>query len=181
MLVTQALCCWVEMISWPDQPLLSYCVMMNPVYEVSSTNLFRIRANPSDCDEYQSVTCSKRYSKCSAAWQVVCVCVAGGYKDALLHKSFYETTMIKSTTRQAARIICDDPFSTCHGVLWSAELFPQFVHIIRVDLLVQSAAKPLRLGMVQHWCHRVRYIDDPTRLCSNHKQEAIRRLQDQVL
>lgn len=46
-----------------------------------------------------------------------CVCVAGGYKDALLHKSFYETTMIKSTTRQAARIICDDPFSTCHGVL----------------------------------------------------------------
>lgn len=42
---------------------------------------------------------------------------AGGCKDALLLKSFYETTMIKSTTRQAARMICDDPFSTCHGVL----------------------------------------------------------------
>jgi len=71
--------------------------------------------------------------------------------------------------------------STCHGVLRGAELFSQFVHIVRVNLLIQSAAKPLWLGMVQHRCHRVRHVNDPASLRSNHKQESVRCLQDQVL
>lgn len=71
--------------------------------------------------------------------------------------------------------------STCHGVFWSTELLPQLVHIVRVDLFIQSAAKPLGLGMVQHRRHWVRHVYHPPCLRGNHKQEAVRCLQNQML
>lgn len=70
---------------------------------------------------------------------------------------------------------------TCHGVLRCAQLLPQFVHVVRVDLLIQGAAKPLGLGLVQNRGHRVRHINHPSCFCRHHEQEAVRRLQDEVL
>lgn len=72
-------------------------------------------------------------------------------------------------------------FSTCHGVFRGAELFPQLVHIIWMNLLVEGAAEPLRLRMVEDGRHRVWHVDHTARLRSDHKQEAVRSLQDQVL
>lgn len=70
---------------------------------------------------------------------------------------------------------------TGHGVLRGAELLAEFVYVVRVDLLVQGAAEPLGLWMVQHGGHRVRHVDHTACLSCHHKQEAISCLQDQVL
>ena len=110
-----------------------------------------------------------------AVWMVGPVWLTGGFEPITIR------TQRRRTTYSWQRVVRGRTFCTCHGVFWSTELFPQLVHIIRVDLLIQSAAKPLRLGMVQHRCHRVRHVDHPARLCSDHKQEAVRCLQDQML
>ncbi len=70
---------------------------------------------------------------------------------------------------------------TCHRVLRCAQLFPQFVHVIRMDLLKERAAKPLGLQLVQNGSDRVRHVDNTTRLSRHHEQEAVSRLQNQVL
>lgn len=48
-------------------------------------------------------------------------------------------------------------------------------------MLIQRAAKPLRLRVVEHRRHRVRHVDHAARLRGDHKQEAVGRLQDEVL
>ncbi len=70
---------------------------------------------------------------------------------------------------------------TCHRVLRCAQLFPQFVHVIRMDLLKERAAKPLGLQLVQNGSDRVRHVDNTTRLSRHHEQESVSRLQNQVL
>lgn len=72
------------------------------------------------------------------------------------------------------------PFLTCHGVFRCTQLLSQLFHIIWMNLLVQSAAKPLRLRLVQHGSHRVRHVDHSSRLSCNYKQEPICSLQDKV-
>lgn len=72
-------------------------------------------------------------------------------------------------------------FLTCHGILGGAELFPQFVHIVRMNLLKECAAEPFGLRMVQYGSHRVRHVDDTARLSSHHEQKTISRLQNQML
>lgn len=89
---------------------------------------------------------------------------------------------VKRTRKKEIQPLCWERVSwTCHGVFWSAELFPQFVHIIRVNLVIQGATKPLSLRMVEHRCHRVRHVDHTTCFCSHHEQEAVCCLQNQVL
>lgn len=50
-----------------------------------------------------------------------------------------------------------------------------------MHLVVESAAKPLRLGLVQDRGHRVRDVDHPTGLTGHNEEEPISRFQDQML
>lgn len=71
-------------------------------------------------------------------------------------------------------------YLTCHGVFRCTQLLSQLLHVVWMNLLVQSAAKPLRLGLVQHRSHRVWHVDHSSRLSCNYKQEPICSLQDKV-
>ena len=68
-------------------------------------------------------------------------------------------------------------------MLWlrRAELLPNFLGIVRMNLLVQAGAKPVALCVVQHRRYRVGYVDDSARVTAHNKQEAICRFENQVL
>lgn len=70
---------------------------------------------------------------------------------------------------------------TAGAALGGGQLLPQLVRVVGVQLVVQRAAQPLRLRLVQHRHHRVRHVHHPARLARHHEQKAVRRLQDQVL
>lgn len=70
---------------------------------------------------------------------------------------------------------------TCEGVLGGGELLPQLAHVVGVHLVVQGAAEPLGLRLVQHRGHRVGHVHHPPGLAGHDEQEAVGRLQDQVL
>ncbi len=70
---------------------------------------------------------------------------------------------------------------TCHRVLRGGSAVPSVVHVSRMDLLKERAPKPLGLQLVQNGSDRVRHVDNTTRLSRHHEQEAVSRLQNQVL
>ena len=70
--------------------------------------------------------------------------------------------------------------STC-AVLCRRELLPELLCVIRMELIVERGAQPVRLGLVEHGGQRIRDVDDATVLTGHHKQEAVCCLQNQML
>ena len=71
-------------------------------------------------------------------------------------------------------------FATC-GVLCCRELLPELLRVVRVELVVEGGAQPVGLGLVEDGGQGVGDVDDATRFTGHHKQEAVRRLQNQML
>lgn len=74
-----------------------------------------------------------------------------------------------------------DASCTCVVVLCRRELLPQLLPVVRVQLIVEGGAEPFGLRLVEDGRHRVRDVNDASGFARNHEQEAIGRLQDEML
>ena len=61
------------------------------------------------------------------------------------------------------------------------ELLPHFFHILRVYLVVETRPGPLVLRVVEDRRDRVGRVDDAAGVAADHEEEAVGRLQDQML
>jgi len=66
-------------------------------------------------------------------------------------------------------------------VLLRAQLVPHLLQVVRVHKVEQTPVRPLAGRVPQHRLHRVAHVDDVARVTLRHEQEAVGRLQYQVL
>lgn len=69
------------------------------------------------------------------------------------------------------------------SMLWlsCAQLLPDLVRVVRMDLVVETGSIPIALGVVEDRCYRVRDVDDATGVAAHDEQETVSSFQDQVL
>lgn len=65
--------------------------------------------------------------------------------------------------------------------LLSGQLLADLLHVLGVDVVEDARAEPLALRLVEDRTHGVGHVDDAARVARHHEQEAVGRLQDEVL
>lgn len=131
---------------------------------------------------------SQMNRKQNAVTQKIYVTALPARKHSLILLSFTLTRFLnqalwmsgKALWRSWTHRTIHQTYLTCHWVFRCTQLLSQLFHVVWMNLLIQSAAKPLRLRLVQHRSHRIWYVDHSSRLSCNYKQEPICSLQDKM-